>query len=291
MAAKITDNTALNALTTSRTATKLSRPFLPWEIIDEILVWTGCAHRAVKLERYSILIRKIDPEADFNWAIRFGYLGYLKYLNEKGLCTGSYNHDDMTFSLSNSLGSLDVLKYCHEQIYSITEWERGIEAFKRPIMDRAAYHGHLDIIKYLHSIGSKARTYAMDNAAGINGRIEVVKWFHENRQEGCTTRAMNMAASQGHLEIVKFLHENRTEGCTANAMNDAAMNGHLEVIKWLHENRTEGCTADAMDSAAKYGYLEVVKWLHENRTEGCTAFAMDSAAKYGYLEVLSQMVS
>jgi ankyrin repeat protein len=47
-------------------------------------------------------------------------------------------------------------------------------------MDAAASNGHLDLLKYLHSIGSI-----------------------------CTKRAMDQAAGDGHLDVVKFLHDNR----------------------------------------------------------------------------------
>jgi len=44
---------------------------------------------------------------------------------------------------------------------------------------------------------------AMDDAAW-NGHLEVVKWLHTNRLEGCTVDAMNWAAAHGHLEIMKW---------------------------------------------------------------------------------------
>ncbi|EGZ14588.1 hypothetical protein PHYSODRAFT_560883 [Phytophthora sojae] len=186
------------------------------------------------------------------------------------------------------------------------------------VLDAAAEHGHLGIVKYLDKMcklvtpEEKAKreelsnidysdpdwefeveqnrkegcsSVAMDFAA-MRGHLDVVQWLHDHRSEGCTTHAMVHAARQGHLHVVEWLHDNRSEGCTSEAMDLAARGGHLHVVKWLHEHRDEGCTTDAMDGAAASGHLEVVKWLHSNRSEGSTTSAMDDAARNGHLSVV-----
>jgi hypothetical protein len=45
------------------------------------------------------------------------------------------------------------------------------------IMDEAAGNGHIDIVKFLHSIGKICTVTAMDQAAG-NVHIEIVKFLH-----------------------------------------------------------------------------------------------------------------
>jgi Ankyrin repeats (3 copies) len=161
------------------------QPFLPWELIDEILIKVGSWELAIDLERFSI-VRKINIKYDFIRAMVNGHLDYLKYLNRRGLCAGEYKKYSLSSCASN--GRLNVLKYCHEHIKPITEYTA--------VLDQAASNGHLDLVKYLHSIGSK-----------------------------CTENAMNRAAGAGHLEIVKFLHENRSEGCNVDAMDMAAFRG------------------------------------------------------------------
>ena len=96
----------------------------------------------------------------------------------------------------------------------------------------------LEKVIQMHNDGVQFTTQIMDDAA-IHGRLDVVKWLHENRTEGCTKVAMNHAACGGFIDIVKWLHENRTEGCTTGAMDLAAANGYLNIVKWLHENRTK----------------------------------------------------
>jgi hypothetical protein len=203
-----------------------SQPHLPWEIIDEILISLGNPKLAISLQRFAI-VRRIDSSYDSNWAIKRGFLKYLKYLNCKNHCKV---YDLKSIRYCATEGDLKVLKYCHEYVCPITEYS--------DLLDRAAWFGHLELVKYLHSIGSK-----------------------------CTTDAMDGAAEEGHLEIVKFLDENRSEGCTNYAMDRACFWGLLNVVEYLHYNRTEGCSAKAMEYALRHNQAEVVEWFRKNKKE------------------------
>ncbi len=66
----------------------------------------------------------------------------------------------------------------------------------------------LEKVIQMHNDGVQFTTQIMDDAA-IHGRLDVVKWLHENRTEGCTKVAMSMATINGHLDVIKWLHENR----------------------------------------------------------------------------------
>ena len=107
------------------------------------MVLAGNPRIAVVLKRFSI-IRQIDEKADSNWAIWNGRLEYLKYLNERGLCVEEY----CSYSLEECArkNRIDILKYSHEIITPITQFEH--------VFDHAADFGHLDLVKFLHSIGS-----------------------------------------------------------------------------------------------------------------------------------------
>ncbi|KAL2918393.1 hypothetical protein HK105_201793 [Polyrhizophydium stewartii] len=175
-------------------------------------------------------------------------------------------------------GHLEVLKWLHERMPN--------GSWTTEVMETAAWRGNFDCVKWLHANRTEGcSTGAMDQAA-LNGHLDIVKWLHANRTEGCTTKAMSYAATYGHLSVVKWLHANRTEGCATWGMDGAAESGHLSVVKWLHANRTEGCTTCAMDGAARNGHLAIVKWLHENRTEGCTKDAMSKAAEEGHADIV-----
>ena len=68
-----------------------------------------------------------------------------------------------------------------KSVYYHCDLERRI--MKYPTMDKAARHGHLD----------------------------VVQWLHEHRQEGCTKNAMDWAAMNGQLNVVQWLRDHYQE--------------------------------------------------------------------------------
>ncbi|KAL2911535.1 hypothetical protein HK105_208979 [Polyrhizophydium stewartii] len=168
--------------------------------------------------------------------------------------------------------------------------ERKVVTLESGHAEKAAYSGHLEVLKWLHErMPNGSWTTQVMASAALRGKLDCLKWLHANRTEGCTTKAMNNAAADGHLSVVKWLHANRTEGCTTWAMDDAADNGHLAVVKWLHENRTEGCTEEAMSYATQAGHADIVEWLHKNCTEGNIADAAVTAAKFGEVAVIQRI--
>ena len=139
------------------------------------------------------------------------------------------------------------------------------------------------LIKYmlLNNIINDRKTisYIMDRVA-YNGDLEMLKWLHYNQSEGCTKYAMSNASSQGKLETLKWLHYNRTEGCNEDAMDYASMNGHFETLKWLYYNRTEGCSSDAICLAMTRKHFEIVRWLHYNTKESNIYDAIIRSVEY-----------
>lgn len=174
---------------------------------------------------------------------------------------------------ASSLGYMEIVQFLFERIRTTTDGSYA--------MFKACENGHLEIVKFFHSLNVKMRDLFPINFAAIHGNLDIIKFLTESNPEEqyCNKNAMDYAATFGHLDVVKYLHQNRTEGCSKNAMDKAAEYGHLDVIEFLHENRTEGCTKKAMDKAVRFGYLDVVEFLHENRKEGCTAEAMDIALR------------
>ena len=77
------------------------------------------------------------------------------------------------------------------------------EIEKRITMEWASQDGHLDVVRYLHSIGLR----------------HIGLWHIGLRHIGkeCTTWAMDFASNNGHLDVVKYLHGIRKE-CTTRAM-------------------------------------------------------------------------
>ncbi|KAE8979892.1 hypothetical protein PR001_g23844 [Phytophthora rubi] len=160
------------------------------------------------------------------------------------------------------------------------------------LMDKAAKYGHLAILEYFQLLSEDTKfgvkgcsVRAMDFSAA-HGHLEVVKWLHTNRVEGCTTFAMDNAAANGYLNMVQWLHFNRSEGCTTQAMDLAAQGGHLHILQWLHANRSEGCTFKAIESVISNGHLQAACWLRVQHPQHFPAMVGKSISTENTLEIL-----
>ena len=134
--------------------------------------------------------------------------------------------------------------------------------YKGISIDKQAKQGNLQTIKYLHLIGAKCTTDAMDWASN-HGFLDIVKYLHETVGAKCTEYAMDWASNYGFLDVVKYLHETVNAKCTTDAMDWASENGFLEVVKYLHETVGSTCTNEGMTYTCNYGRHNVVKYLHE----------------------------
>lgn len=165
------------------------------------------------------------------------------------------------------------------------------DRFRLP-MWLAAFHGHLEMVQWLHTHGGKNNANDSMDGAATGGHLEIVQWLHDNQLYGLKKEIMDVAAWNGHLDILQWLYENAPEyNCTHRAMDVAAGRGHLAVVQWLHANRSEGCTKSAVDSAIRNGHLAVVQWLHANRSEDCSRKAINKAVSNGHVEVVEFLYS
>ena len=189
---------------------------------------------------------------------------------------------------STKSGNLEAIKYVVEKDKYVVEEDRRFKGFKdrlvsSVILPKAAYYGHLEIVKYLVENGADIN--AKDNNgwtslihAAYNGHLEVVKYLVENKADinaigkyfgfdGLTS--LMFASMNGHLEVVKYLVEN---GANINDRNEALMgasiSGHLEVVKYLVENGADINTKDYVGItpliyASMFGNFELVEYLIE----------------------------
>jgi hypothetical protein len=94
----------------------------------------------------------------------------------------------------------------------------------------SSYNGHLEVIKYLHSLGYKGNEWAI-NYASKNGHLEVIKYLHSLGYKG-NEYAIIWASQNGHLETIKYLHSLGYKG-DKRAIDLALENGHSKVVKYL----------------------------------------------------------
>ena len=127
----------------------------------------------------------------------------------------------------------------------------------------AAFHGHLELVKWLCGEGGFTMDTRVMNYAALSGNLALVQWLWDR---GCplSVDANAFAAEAGHLEVLRWLRAQGAPWC-ATTCEWAARGGHLETLRWAREN---GCEWDKGScwQAAGGGHLEVLQWL---RAEDC----------------------
>ena len=157
---------------------------------------------------------------------------------------------------------------------------------------RAAYRGHLEILKFLTENNGGANFVNAKNSNGMTpihnavsmGHLEIVKYLIEKGAEVDAQNKSNdmtpihFAASKGYLEIVKCLAENGAEIDLIKSkkgmkpIHISASEGNIEIVKFL-TSKGANINGKGRDDwtpihyAAFFGHLEVVKYLAENGAE------------------------
>jgi hypothetical protein len=157
---------------------------------------------------------------------------------------------------------------------------------------RAAYRGHLDILKVFKAradkypdddVWNKLKWDDVREAAFLEGNVEICEWVcaHGTCEQDMRTflqhdySACHKLVVSGRLEMLQWYMarlevENLPDIIIRNKntcmhVKRAAQYGHLEMLKWMVENGLK-FTADALTAAAERGHLECVVYLRER---GC----------------------
>ena len=114
-------------------------------------------------------------------------------------------------------GNLEAIKYVVEKDKYVVEEDRRFKdrLVSSVILPKAAYYGHLEIVKYLVENGAdiNAKDYEEFTSlirASINGHLEVVKYLVENGADINTKDHVGItpliyASMLGNFELVKYL--------------------------------------------------------------------------------------
>ncbi len=122
--------------------------------------------------------------------------------------------------ITNSVGGhLQLLQLAHEKQRAGT-WHGEIWC-------AAAEHGHLELLKWLYSVGRRLDSIACARAAKAN-QLDVLEWAHSI---GChmDADACAEAAREGHMDLLKRMHEQKWCEWDPSTCNMAARGGHIEV--------------------------------------------------------------
>eukprot|EP00051_Salpingoeca_urceolata_P031058 m.493523 g.493523 ORF g.493523 m.493523 type:complete len:422 (+) comp37300_c0_seq1:199-1464(+) len=132
-------------------------------------------------------------------------------------------------------GNLEVLRYLVEA------W--GKRVIHEDAVSLAAHGGHLELIKYVHKMGSSLTGRAV-RVAAFGGHLDVLRFFHDNGVV-FNEDAMAAAAESGHVSVLSYL---RDLGCPMNT--DACLRAidrrQLDALKFLTQ---AGCplSSDCLD--------------------------------------------
>ena len=176
-------------------------------------------------------------------------------------------------------------------------WSQGPQEKLSQLWDEdtcrwAAFHGHLEVLKWLRAKGCPWWTSTSAWAA-FGGQLEVLQWMRGQDLPCPWDSDVNVcyhAARGGHLEVLRWL---RSQGCPWDGRESsaAAKNGHLEMLQWMRA-QDPPCpwySENVCFLAALHGHLEVLRWA---RSQGCpwNKSLTWTAAMSGQLKVLVWLI-
>lgn len=228
-------------------------------------------------------------------AIRGDHFDTLKWLDTNGFPTSKYVLDEMA-----CFGNKTMLSW------AIIDQEWPLDAVA---CAGAARGGHLEILKWLRSLGCPWDGFTT-RAAALGGHKEVYDWVVEHGCESWSNDAAH-AAMMGHFDMAKWLVE-RHECDAQECLISAAKHGELDIFEWalsqddityqprifamaIESGNRElmdflyrggyGWDESACGVAAKTGRLDILVWLRKN---GCPwdEWTCVNAAKWDHRVVL-----
>ncbi|EFA79829.1 hypothetical protein PPL_06648 [Heterostelium album PN500] len=222
--------------------------------------------------------------------IRNQIFNLIKIINRQ---EGAYYYDELKLDFRSILekavqyGHLPIVEFIHNNVKDASVFDR--------ILDKSVGTSQLsmrDIAALMrNSDNRKPKPHLMDLAAQ-HGQLEILKFLHINRTEGCSTDAFGLAASNGHLECVKFLYHHRKESTTATrAIDGAVSNGHLNLVVFLQNNMPEDISKNSLEVSLAGNHIEVIKYLLTNQTERLPSNYINLVACFGHLEMLKSLLT
>jgi len=150
----------------------------------------------------------------------------------------------------------------------------------------AAEGGHLDCVRYIHTVVGTAWHRDVCSAAASNGHYEILSYAHKH---GCPWDDMTVenAARGNHVKCLQYALEQCCVACE-DAIITACQKGHYECVLLLYDYLVP-VSHLALSAAAQCGSLECVTFLREMGCEW-TATATNNAARHGHYEVLRYLM-
>ncbi|AKI79776.1 putative ankyrin repeat protein [Acanthamoeba polyphaga mimivirus] len=211
------------------------------------------------------------------------------------------------FSQACENGNLDIVQYIisNKKDFINEDFIKNNQRYITYLMRMTFAKGHLDILKYLDTVGI-SRSYISEYAASLivgNGfrgkKLECIKWLFEDTLFHKYSQAIAVKAFRyNSIDIIKYLVSVGLDikPITNIALDYVSINGGLDCLKYLIENNVDITVNNnrAIKLAAQENYIEIVKCLVENgadiRTDDDYVMKICTIKKYkvliGYLKSL-----
>ncbi|KAJ3096229.1 hypothetical protein HDU97_006086 [Phlyctochytrium planicorne] len=145
--------------------------------------------------------------------------------------------------------------------------------FPKACLDKAAQHGHLDIVIYLLQASSQKPTPTTARLASQNGHLHVLQHLVCNFPNLKYDGAFQEAGTHGHLHIVQYMHEYHPKSCKnlqeresessicPEAFMAAVIAGNLSIVEYLHFRCSKFSQSRVTANAVLHGHIHVLQYL------------------------------
>jgi hypothetical protein len=168
------------------------------------------------IDRYGLVM----DQDWFCWRVTFtNKLELLKWIREEKKCGWSL----CTIEVAAEQGNLEMVKYCIANKCPLD----------KQACARAAYNGHLEMLKYLHEEVKAPWGWTTASRAASNGHLHILEYLVERKYDEYCAWACEYAASSGHLDCLKYLHETAKAPWDEDAVKNAHKNNQHECLQYL----------------------------------------------------------
>lgn len=163
----------------------------------------------------------------------------------------------------------------------------------RSLFCDACRTGHVELVKYLHTMYKRAEHPRAMCLAASNGCTDIVLFLLTHTTTLWNTdriKALNCAARKGHIDVVKTLYPKVHENAYCEACVEAIKNGHVDVVRFMCDNGVGDVEKSRLLMvAARYGHAQIVKFLCT--IDGvdpatCNSYPIRVAARHGHLQTV-----
>ena len=208
-------------------------------------------------------------------------LGMLVLLKEKGLNIPSWFYHIIKIAAFH--GYLDILRWIHQMKGNISSYTLSLFMF-------AARGGHLNIIQWGMNIGCTLSKASSINDAVYSGNLELVKWFRD-QNTSWNDRTSLSAVRSGNMELLQYLHVN---GCVFTSQAyivgvlTAEKETRLDVFKWLHQHNVPW-DEETCKYVASIGNLDLIIYARSNGSPW-GQWTIQEAVKNGHIDVVKYCI-